>query len=351
MHDWLTALADWTRAGEPCVLVTVAATRGSTPREAGAKMLINATEIAGTIGGGHLEYKSIQFARELLGSQQADGVVLQRFPLGPTLGQCCGGVAKVLFESVKDIAPGWVETLLATAQLKQPLVLVSSVEDSTDKRVITRTTERPIDMPEQAFNTARRLLDSGNILLVEENESKLLFAPVRPNDFNITVFGAGHTGQAVVRVLATLPCNITWIDSRQEQFPDSIEDNVNVLCSHAPEYEVDAAPPGSYYLIMTHDHPLDLRISERVLQRNDFGYCGLIGSKSKRAKFEKRLKASGISTETLTRMICPIGIDGINGKQPVQIAVAVAAQLLQLREAGACDITETGQDTTTSECG
>jgi xanthine dehydrogenase accessory factor len=144
----------------------------------------------------------------------------------------------------------------------------------------------------------------------------------------VLVFGAGHVGKALVPLLAQLPCEIAWIDPRAEEFPGALPANVRQIDSSTPEYCVDDALPGSFYIVMTHSHALDQAICERILRRGDFTYCGLIGSRSKRLKFEKRLRARGISAPTLQRLVCPIGVAGIDGKQPAEIAVAVAAQLL-----------------------
>ena len=103
-------------------------------------------------------------------------------------------------------------------------------------------------------------------------------------------------------------------------------------CLAPPHAAVDEAPPGSAFLVMTHSHALDLELCGRVLRRADFAYLGLIGSMSKRRRFEKRLRASGLAAGLIERMVCPIGIDGLKSKHPGAIAVAVAAQLLQTRE-------------------
>jgi xanthine dehydrogenase accessory factor len=157
----------------------------------------------------------------------------------------------------------------------------------------------------------------------------LLLERIAPSDFHVAVFGAGHVGKALVSVLAGLPCRITWIDSRVDQFPSSVPSNATVERTDAPEYTVRQLPPDSYVLIMTHSHPLDLQICEGALRRDDFTYVGLIGSKTKRTKFERRLLERGLEVTALARLTCPIGVPGVTSKHPAVIAVAVAAQLLQ----------------------
>jgi len=148
--------------------------------------------------------------------------------------------------------------------------------------------------------------------------------------FRLQLFGAGHVGRALVQVLAGVPCTITWIDEREAEFPTTADPpGVRRVCVDAPEAEVDAAEPGDAYLVMTHSHDLDLRITEAILRRGDFGFLGLIGSATKRARFLHRFEQRGVPSEALTRMTCPIGLPGIVGKEPAVVAVAVAAQLLQ----------------------
>jgi xanthine dehydrogenase accessory factor len=147
------------------------------------------------------------------------------------------------------------------------------------------------------------------------------------------LFGAGHVGAAIVRALAELPCQITWVDEREDMYPETLPANTRMEATDIPEALVDAAAPGSCFLVMTHSHALDQRLSERILRRTDVGWFGLIGSKTKRMQFEHRLRERGISMARLSDMVCPIGIPGITGKAPAVIAAAVAAQLLQVWEA------------------
>ncbi|MCB1757992.1 MAG: xanthine dehydrogenase accessory protein XdhC [Gammaproteobacteria bacterium] len=152
-------------------------------------------------------------------------------------------------------------------------------------------------------------------------------------EFPVFLFGAGHIGRALVRVLADTPCRITWVDSRDDIFPADLPGNVQTVSDEQPVFEVDAAPPGACFIVMTHDHQLDGRLCERILRRGDYAWCGLIGSGSKRRKLEKRLRQVGITEQAIKSLVCPIGINGISGKQPQVIAIAVAAQLLAVREA------------------
>jgi xanthine dehydrogenase accessory factor len=151
---------------------------------------------------------------------------------------------------------------------------------------------------------------------------------------HIVLFGAGHVGHALVRVLGTLPCVVQWVDARDELFPDEYPANVQLEATDTPDVVVDEAPPNTYFLVMTHDHSLDFSLATRIMRRDDFAYFGMIGSKTKRVKFERRLMDRGVAEERLPEMTCPIGVAGIVDKAPASIALAVTAQLLQVQAAG-----------------
>jgi xanthine dehydrogenase accessory factor len=153
--------------------------------------------------------------------------------------------------------------------------------------------------------------------------------PDEPPRFFLQLYGAGHVGRAVVKLLAELPCRVVWVDERESEFPPAaLPTHIEKLCVEPVEAEVAAAPPGAFYLVLTHSHALDLALTEAILKRGDFAWFGLIGSKSKRARFEHRLQERGFSAEQLARMVCPIGLPGLEGKEPEVLAVAVVAQML-----------------------
>ena len=257
------------------VCVEVAQVRGSAPREVGACMLVRAHDAQGSIGGGHLEWLALQRARKLLAQWQLErtpaAAQQDTHPLGPSLGQCCGGVVTLRY--------------------------------------------RPWHAPELP----------------------------RPDPlFQLQLHGAGHVGRALIQLLATLPCAVQWVDVRDAAFPatDAAERGgvarITRLAVDSPEAEVAQAQPGAFYLVMTHSHALDQQICEAVLRRGDAGWLGLIGSNSKRARFAHRLRARGLPEATIASLACPIGIGGIRGKQPEIIALAAAAQLLQLATSPPC---------------
>lgn len=253
-------------AAEPLVLVTVNRTAGSVPREPGAWMAVTAGGVHGTVGGGHLEFDAIAHARAALAG--APLAAERRYALGPSLGQCCGGVVWLGFRQVaagEDLAP-----------LVPP-------------------------------------------------------APARP----VALFGAGHVGQAIARIAQELPLALHWIDSRAAQFP--AEPAPAGWRREVCDPPADAVPDlaaGAAVLVMTHNHAEDFDILaaclKRQRERRDLAFLGLIGSRTKWASFRQRLQARGFGADELGRVVCPIGVPGVAGKQPGVIAVAVLAQLLAL---------------------
>ena len=339
MIDWLPVLARLCASGTPGVLVTVAATRGSVPREAGTKMVVTEDAAFGTIGGGQLEYEALRTARAMLPGGMA--AQLCRFGLGPSLGQCCGGTADVLFEPSCAVTDDWLRALAACVDRGEPAVLVTALGDAADSKLVVSRSGAAGAFADprrqaEAVAAARGLLDAVDARphLEQTGDRVELFEPIRPAGLHVVLFGAGHVGKALVRMLGELPCRVTWVDSRAEQFPRDVAPNVTIECTEAPHYAVDRAPSRAAFLVMTHSHALDLTLCEKILRRDDFSYFGLIGSATKRAKFTRRFKARGLSDDVIERMVCPIGLPELSGKHPGEIAVAVAAQLLMLRADG-----------------
>jgi xanthine dehydrogenase accessory factor len=164
---------------------------------------------------------------------------------------------------------------------------------------------------------------------VERAGGDVLIERIDTDHVPLVLFGAGHVGQALVRVLAELPFDITWVDAREDLFPDLQRENVTTLISELPADEVAAAPSQAMYLVLTHRHDLDFELCRAILARDDVRWAGMIGSASKAASFRKRLARQGVHAERLARLVSPIGVAGIDSKEPAAIAVAVAAQLLQ----------------------
>ncbi|NCF72017.1 MAG: xanthine dehydrogenase accessory protein XdhC [Gammaproteobacteria bacterium] len=335
MNEWIDELSDLAAAGEPAMLVTVAGVRGSAPREIGAKMIVTATETIGTIGGGQLEYQSTRVAVEMLNDQ---GSTLRSFPLGSSMGQCCGGVVEILFEPLTDGLPVWLRDLAALHGQREPAIIATRISRTNPaKFVVTGDQIFGADEEDAALVArARRILDGVPTTVRDVQE---FFEPVVAPDLNIAVFGAGHVGAAVVNALSELDCNIRWIDSRAKMFR-KVPVNVRAIDAPDPALEVAAMPADSFYLVMTHSHAMDFDICDRILRRRDARYCGLIGSLSKRRRFEKRYRQQGMSQAVIDQLVCPIGVDGISGKKPAEIAVSAAAEILKVRERSVAPVVE-----------
>ncbi|MGQ7791570.1 xanthine dehydrogenase accessory protein XdhC [Faunimonas sp. B44] len=312
MRAWLGQLLRALEQGRGAVLVHVAAVEGSAPREPGAQMLVTEEDFHGTIGGGELEYRALRRARDLLVRGEA---ALERWPLGPELAQCCGGAVTLVFEPFAPADLAWARRLAADAA--GPVPVFRSVRIDASGRLVRAASGGPSLRPN--FLAER----TGNGILLTERVN----AP-RPALF---LFGAGHVGHAVARALHPLGFEMTWIDGRSG-FAPAPPEGVRLFELAMPELVVEEAPPGAVFLVMTHIHDLDLSICEAVLRRGDFAYLGLIGSKTKRARFAARLREAGVPHDALARLVCPIGLAGIKGKAPAVIAASVAADLLIRRQ-------------------
>ncbi len=244
-----------------------------------------------------------------------------------------------MFERVESSACTWLEELARLHNERSPVVLITPLDKETGRYLVTgdRCLQYDTDnaCAEEVMTVARQMLGNNDTARVVDN---FILEPIRDNDFIVAIFGAGHVGAATVDVLAKLDTNIRWIDNRRNIFPAHLPENVTAVESASPSEEVAALPAGTYYLVLTHSHPLDFEICDRVLRRGDFSYCGLIGSLSKRRRFERLMRKQGMPDALLDRLICPIGIAGIESKKPAEIAVAVAAELLRARDAAAAAI-------------
>jgi xanthine dehydrogenase accessory factor len=353
---WPDALAAALEHFPRAVLVTVADARGSTPRESGAAMLVTQGGIAGTIGGGHLEFEASRLAREAL-SATGDATTpaatwLVRFPLAARLGQCCGGVATLALQTIDRDDAGWLAIARACLRTQAPFALVATIGSgrAAAARLLVTTDDARGTLGDSALDSAAvaaargRLTASpgprnGGTGIVEIGGATLLLHVVRPVDFHVLLFGNGHVGRALVQVLGALPARVTWVDERESDFPPALPANVDVVATDTPDAELRAAPPGTYVLIMTHSHALDFDLAQAALARDDWRYVGMIGSNAKRAQFERRVAERGIKADAAARITCPIGatIRGMSGKEPGIIAVAVAAEILALRESENAD--------------
>lgn len=284
----------------PVARVVVAATQGSVPREVGASMLVSSGGVSGTIGGGALEFEAIERARDVLrtGRDRFD-----RLPLGPGLGQCCGGAVSLLTEVWSAERLAGVNSIVA-----RPLPGGTAEMPLTVRRVLG------------AARGAGEMPETGIV-------DGWMVEPVTRAEREIWVWGAGHVGRAVTAVLAPLPgLLIRWADMDASRFPSVIPEGVETLIAQNPADLVTLSGHTAEHIVLTYSHALDLEICNRVLAR-PFRSLGLIGSKTKRARFRKRLQELGHSEALIGRMQCPIG-DPALGKHPQAIALGVATDVL-----------------------
>jgi xanthine dehydrogenase accessory factor len=254
------------------VLIEIADTKGSTPRETGTFMLVSQTEIWGTIGGGQLEYMAIDNARMMLAGGGQDAMDV---PLGPEIGQCCGGRAGLIFTRMNE-----------------------SLRQELERRLQSEQHERPA----------------------------------------VFLFGSGHVGVALAHALAPLPLAVTVVETRPEAL-DDLPDETRKCLTAMPEALVRDIPAGGAVVILTHDHALDFLIAEKALARSDLAYVGMIGSRTKRATFASWLRREGGDETMLSRLVLPIGGTTVRDKRPAVIAALVAAELLAVyasHQAGTC---------------
>jgi xanthine dehydrogenase accessory factor len=321
--SWLTIARERTACGAPSVLVTVCCVAGSAPREPGTKMLVSADGQEGTVGGGKLEFVITDQARKMLASRAPHR--FQSYPLGPLLAQCCGGRVGILLERIDASSAEWLNAIVEKEEQGLPYAIRTTLEDGrVAKHILDRT--GIIEMHAESVRLIAangQLIDPGTAKVETRNLNVIETVDPRPQ---LTMFGAGHVGKALAPILATLPIRTRWFDTRLEfGRPDSplqpvIADDLVAVA--------DAAPPGGLYLVFTQSHDLDYALTRAILARANFAYAGLIGSATKRARFEKRLVADGVPRAMLSRLTCPIGAIGLTSKAPEVLAVAIAAELL-----------------------
>ncbi len=283
----------------PVTRVVIAGVQGSAPRDVGAEMIVGRDGLSGTIGGGALEYEAIALARRL------NETLILRRSLGPELGQCCGGNVTLVIEP-------W-----DTAR-------IASVTGSFLARpVAPNAGEMPMEIRRRANAARSEGVETETLLL-----DGWLMEPVSPPKRPLWIWGAGHVGRALVNTLAPLPdFDIVWIDTSDKRFPDTIPNGVSKLVAADPGHLCQHAPPAGEHLVLTYSHAFDLAICDGLLRRG-FGAIGLIGSKTKWARFQKRLSEMGHSQARISGIQCPIG-DPALGKHPAAIAVGVAADLIK----------------------
>jgi xanthine dehydrogenase accessory factor len=313
-------------------LISVASVDGSAPREEGARIVLTGRGFHGTIGGGALEWKALAEAQARLARGRS--VVMKSYALGPELGQCCGGKVKLLSE-VFDRSQ--IEDIRILAAREEQGSFSVHAEILSDRVLRTPLSNSPPQggrghHPAGGTNV-QNSLNSPPHLRGRAREGGLSFTETfgetaRP----LYLFGAGHVGRALVLALAPLPFAIRWIDPRPGAFPSAMPGNVTAVNAADPLAELNAASEGTFVLVMTHSHALDLAIVEKALRDERFPFVGVIGSASKRARFVRRLRDGGVNESRIASLACPIGIGAITSKMPAAIAISAAAQLIERDE-------------------
>ena len=326
---WLRPLRDWPQAllhalerAPAIVRVVLIGVRGSAPREPGSCLLVSPDGIEGSIGGGRLEWQAIAAAHSLLATLTAPAARVQTLVLGAELGQCCGGGVDLWIERWSRADLPLLRAIVSHAD--RAIRLTTEIRHGSTElvRKLTLTGVDGHQPGQDADESAGEfvLRRTGACLSLVES----LPRPLPP----VWLYGAGHVGQALARILAKLPLALTWIDARAELLPPLA--GVEIRSPADPVATVAAAPAGVRGIVMTHDHGLDYRLCRAFLARGDTALVGLIGSASKAARFRSRLaRDDGFDAATIARLRCPIGIEGIASKWPAAIAVAVAAEILR----------------------
>jgi len=333
------------------VRVVVAQVQGSTPREPGAYMLVDAAGMTGTIGGGRLEWEALEAAREMLQRGTRSAQLMNRV-LGIDLGQCCGGVIAVWLECFPQQSLAQLRAL-EPCVAHGPRVLSTTVSAQGVHHTLSdggdaganASAAALLRLPRQRAAPQVHRTAAGEITFVERLDEEY---PA------VWLYGAGHVGQALAGMLVQLPLRLWWQDSRPGQIPAAAAEYSRVRSAPDLVAAVAEAAPGTHFVVMTHDHALDYELCRAVLLRADAAWLGLIGSQSKGARFRSRLRREGFRAGVIDRLVCPIGVTGIKSKWPAAIAVAIAAQLMQIlsqpANAAAAAAGEAGPVPCTGEC-
>lgn len=256
-------IRDFLRREPAVILVEVTGAAGSTPRDTDAWMLVSERAIFATIGGGQLEYMAIDHARRAL--RLGHAAEPMNVPLGPEIGQCCGGRVGLSFAGV-------------TSDIGRDLIARSDREMAS-----------------------------------------------RPH---VYVFGAGHVGDALAMALSLAPLRVVLVDTREDELIASTVPRIETCLTAMPEAVVRDAPAGSSFVILTHDHALDFLIAAEALKRPDAAYVGMIGSKTKRATFRNWLSREAGQPDLFEKLVCPIGGTAVKDKRPAVIATLAAAEIM-----------------------
>ncbi len=352
MNSWLKPVKTAIALNNGFVLLTIISTKGSTPCSNGDKIVFSGAEsVFGSIGGGNLEFKALSFAEELL-SLNSNGTYLKKYPLGASLGQCCGGYVNVMFESFiqSDATNSWIETVSNLLQDNEDFIVATIVDSNPeiefnskkfvyldgnlspiidDKKISSLITKSAKDLLLLSDSPTIVQFENQSGALTEVCFEKVLTSEVQP----VVIFGAGHISRALMPILINLPIKIYWVDDRAEQFDKYQGDTsqIDIICDDFVQ-SIPDLPDSSYCLVITYSHQIDFEICEKMITQNNFSYLGMIGSEIKGKKFRDRFHQKNYSEEVIDKFICPIGDKQKFLKSPAAIAVTIAMDLINFIE-------------------
>jgi xanthine dehydrogenase accessory factor len=328
----MNLLRTLTTIDEPCIILTLAAVPESAPRSPGAQMIVTAGAVHDTIGGGTVEREAVNHARAILSEADPDGTSVWWRPESSE-------EFEVLLDPVIHGGSLW---LAAAARAEDTWVAVVPRAEP-EKRLLVSAEKVLGTLPDGAdqpwsIARARALLADPaaesrfDVASDAGGAAPSFFIVLRLPEMRVAVFGAGHVGRALVNVLRELPCEVLWIDDRPEMLPAADEGSIRVRACPSPAAEARALPARMLAVVLTHSHELDREVCGALLRRHDLPFVGLLGSHRKRNAFEERWREEGLAAERMERLVCPVGISSIRGRSPGAIAVAIAAQLLEVHE-------------------
>ena len=295
---WIDQICASLENHQAICLAVVSRVKGSTPRELGASMLITPNGFEGSIGGGMLEHDALYQAKMALSQGDHPTRFWRDYPLGPTLGQCCGGFVSVMFEQIlQSDRQYWLEL----AGYQSGFVI------------------HPDDATQPAYWT-----DNATDHAMKHHG---LMQPLMPETIPFYLYGAGHVGRAVMDVTAGLPLARHWVDTNQDRFPQQIGADITIISANDLAQIASYAPQGAVHLIMSYSHQMDFDICAALLKTDKAAKIGLIGSATKRARFKSRLMDLGFDETAIARIQCPVGLPEIGGKEPFRVALSIAGQL------------------------
>ncbi len=340
---WLTELAEMIAVHGPVVRVSIVRADGSAPRGVGAAMTVAAQSFTGTIGGGALEYEALNAARAMLADRREVTIpewrrAVRDVPLGPSLGQCCGGQVRLLFEVLAAGELAAMTDSLGDGEIVAEVMALRPLESGAPMEFARhRKDDRdhwPLPLRRQLRDTLSGARPRGPILVTAKGAAGWYAEPLDRDLAPLFLYGAGHVGRAAAKLLAELPFEVHWVDTGAERYPDQIPPRVHRLVAADPARAAGHAPAGAWHVVMTFSHAIDLEVCRTVLARGDFAYLGVIASQTKRARFLRRLRDGGLPEAAIARLHAPIGLPGLAGKEPSVIAVSLAADLLLRLQAG-----------------